>query len=390
MSRILLLSSNSSGRGGGERYLVYLATGLRLLGHEVVALVSSDRHMDGWAGSLAGVGVQVERRPLRALRDRPLRFIAAALDRRQQRMVTSVCRDVRPDAIVANQQYDEDGLDYIAGAIEADVAPVAGTMHLPMTRDKHRRPLGRIRGALLRHWYRRHQYLPILVSRGSQAEFESYYPAPRPTIVVHHGVPYAEGSAASAALPVAWLAKRRGDVAALPVIGFIGQFVPQKNLGLLVAGWVAAHASGARSRLLLVGDGPTRPLVERQLRATVPPDLWHITGWTDHPECFLGSLDLLIMTSRFEGLSLALLEAVGRGVPAVVTDFNGARDVAMRAPWVRVVDLATATGLGEAIVKAVEQLSDLRGAAHKGQDAFRAYFSPRRMASDTVAALAVS
>jgi glycosyltransferase involved in cell wall biosynthesis len=390
MGRVLLISSNSSGRGGGERYLVYLAVGLRLCGHEVAALVSSSRIMDGWAESLAEAGVQVERRPLLALRDRRLRFLQAVLDREQQQRVTDACRSVQPSAIVVNQQYDEDALDYLAGAIHAEVAPVAAMLHLPMTRDKHLRPFGRIRGALLRQWYRHHNYLPIFASRGSQSEFESYYPAPRPTSVVHHGVPYPEPTEAQGKIPAAWMASPRETSSHIPIVGFVGQFVPQKNLELLVGGWSIAHARGVRSRLLLVGDGPSRPMVERQLSGNVPPDLWHITGWTEHPEHYLGRLDLLVMTSRFEGLSFALIEAVGCGIPAVVTDFNGARDVAAHAPWVQVVDDATVNRVGAAIADSVDHLDELRRAAVKGQDAFRAHFSLRRMARDTIATLGLS
>ena len=40
MKKILLISSNSSSRGGGERYLVFLARGLRRLNYEVHALLS--------------------------------------------------------------------------------------------------------------------------------------------------------------------------------------------------------------------------------------------------------------------------------------------------------------------------------------------------------------
>ena len=35
--------------------------------------------------------------------------------------------------IHVNQQYDADGLDYLLGAIKSDVAPVVGTIHMPLT-----------------------------------------------------------------------------------------------------------------------------------------------------------------------------------------------------------------------------------------------------------------
>ena len=43
--KVLLISSNSSSRGGGERYLVYLARGLRQKGLDVEILLSSSNNM---------------------------------------------------------------------------------------------------------------------------------------------------------------------------------------------------------------------------------------------------------------------------------------------------------------------------------------------------------
>src|SRR5258708_36692794 len=78
-------------------------------------------------------------------------------------------------------------------------------------------------------------------------------------------------------------------------------------------------------------------MVEARLAHAAPRTTWHITGWTQEPQAYFGAIDLLAMTSRFEGLSLALLESTGPGLPALVTDFIGARDLAERAPWVPVV-----------------------------------------------------
>lgn len=379
--RILLISSNSSGRGGGEAYLVHLARGLRSLGCEVHALLSSADYMDGWARKLSDEGAAVHRRRLRGLRHRPLRFLQAVADRGQQRAVAAVCREVAPDAVLVNQQYDEDGLDYVAGALRADAAPVGGLMHMPMTATKNGRPFGRLRGRLLSRWYRAHPYRLILVSEGAQREFEAYYSHPRPTRVVNHGLSFPEARRAEVGLPRAWADS------GVPVVGFSGQFVPQKNLRLLVEGWLEATARGCETRLLLVGDGPERAEVERLLRAHAPPRAWHVTGWQEHPEDYLSHVDIYAMTSHFEGCPLSLIEAAGRGLPAVVTNFNGARDVARRAPWVNVVAEAEAGAVGAALASAVRSLPALKAEAGRGADAFRRHFSLRRMAEETLAAL---
>ena len=184
--KILLVSSNSSGRGGGERYLVFLSRGLRELGCEVHALLSDISYMNCWAESLAAEGVIVHRRSLKGLSQRPLRFVQALVDKAQIEAVSSHCRIIEPAGIVVNQQYDEDGLDYLTGALESGIAPVAGVMHMPMTSGKNKRRFGWLRGKVLTAWYRKHHYRLILVSEGAQREFEAYYDAPRPTAVINN------------------------------------------------------------------------------------------------------------------------------------------------------------------------------------------------------------
>lgn len=380
--RLLLISSNSSDRGGGERYLVYLTQGLRLLNWEVHVLLSNINYMDGWAKELTAAGAQVHRRRLLGLRSRPLRFVQAITDLKQQQEIAEVCRQIAPDAILVNQQYDEDGLDYLAGALMANVAPVGGTMHMPMTANKHKRPFGNWRGKILKRWYKKHSYCLILVSQNSQTEFENYYSYPRPTKVVNYGCPFPEITIPHPPLPNNWIKP-------LPIIGFSGQFVYQKNLQLLVDAWLWAIKQGTSSRLVLIGDGVQRQELETSLAQAAPEDMWHITGWQEHSEAYLPILDIYAMTSHFEGLPLALIEAVGRGIPSVVTNFNGATDVAARANWVSIA-APTPEVVGKALIKSINQLSWLKQQAKSGQQDFQTYFSLKRMASDTLAALGVA
>ena len=122
--RFLLISSNSSGRGGGERYLVYLSMGLRDLGYDVHVLLSQSTYMDGWADKFQNEGVAVHRKNLKGLRERPFRFIQAIFDKSQIDAVAALCYELKPNAILVNQQYDEDGLDYLKGALNSNVARV--------------------------------------------------------------------------------------------------------------------------------------------------------------------------------------------------------------------------------------------------------------------------
>lgn len=379
--RVLLISSNSSGRGGGERYLVFLTQGLRELGIDVHALLSSQGYMDSWARDLQDAGASVHRTALKGLSQRPLRFVQSMLDKAQQLAVSHVCADVRPDAILVNQQYDEDGLDYLAGALLSGVAPVVGVMHMPMTATKNQRPLGRLRGWYLSRWYARNPYQLVLVSQGAQTEFEAYYPRPRPTLVINNGVPLDAGAGVSDGAV--------GPRSAEPVIGFVGQFVAQKNLHALVQAWLAMRQSGLACRLLLVGDGPDRVALEQQLKAAAPEGTWRITGWMSQPEALLSQMDVFVLCSHFEGLPLSLVEAASRGIPCVVAPFNGASDVTSKAHWVRVAQDHSQAALQAALQATLQSRGQMPPATPLELDAFRGYFSIRRMATDMAALMGV-
>jgi glycosyltransferase involved in cell wall biosynthesis len=379
--RLLLISSNSSGRGGGERYLIYLTQGLQKLNCDVHILLSTHSYMNGWASELATEGATVHRQELRSLRDRPLRFVQSITDRHQHQVVANLCSKLAPDGILVNQQYDEDGLDYVAGALLSKTAPVAGIMHMPMTATKNQRPFGKLRGAILQRWYEHHPYSLIFVSQGSKVEFTNYYDLGYMISVVNYGCPFSKISLSQAS-PLQLI-----QLDDAPVIGFIGQFVTQKNLHFLIESWLWLHTQGIKTRLLLVGDGPERNSIEQKLLKLAPQETWQITGWQDCPEQFLSSIDVYVMTSDFEGLPLALIEAVGSGVPAVVTNFNGALDVAKQASWVKVVDSTNPVLVGQAIANTIQTLPILKQQAYEGQEAFRRYFSVQRMAQETLVAL---
>ena len=79
--------------------------------------------------------------------------------------------------------------------------------------------------------------------------------------------------------------------------------------------------------LLLVGDGPERANLERQARDLGVADRVLFAGFQSDPEPYYSVMDLFILSSRSEGLSISLLEAMARGVPVAVTDVGANRDV---------------------------------------------------------------
>ena len=78
---------------------------------------------------------------------------------------------------------------------------------------------------------------------------------------------------------------------------------------------VVRAAEQTSTTLLIVGDGPLRPEVERAAGAHV-----HMLGQRNDVPNLLRASDFFVLMSQREGLSFALLEAMACGLPAIVAD----------------------------------------------------------------------
>ena len=79
--------------------------------------------------------------------------------------------------------------------------------------------------------------------------------------------------------------------------------------------------------LLLVGDGPERDVLEHQARDLAVADRVIFAGYQSEPGPYLAAMDVFVLPSRSEGLSVSLLEAMVAGVPVAVTDVGANREV---------------------------------------------------------------
>jgi glycosyltransferase involved in cell wall biosynthesis len=111
---------------------------------------------------------------------------------------------------------------------------------------------------------------------------------------------------------------------------FVGRLVPEKALDMLIRAWDQALPNEARASLVLVGTGPLEDdlttLAGSLNRAhqvkfagfvqdkTVIADYWRIA-------------DIGLLTSDFEGLSNALLEAMASAVPMIGSRVSGNEDL---------------------------------------------------------------
>lgn len=111
------------------------------------------------------------------------------------------------------------------------------------------------------------------------------------------------------------------------VVGMISCLKPQKSPQdfMRLARLLRGTAPGLK--FVLVGDGSLRRDVERMIaRFNLEHDVI-LTGWRRDIARLLAALDVFVLTSRWEGLPVAVLEAMAASLPLLITDTGGVREI---------------------------------------------------------------
>jgi glycosyltransferase involved in cell wall biosynthesis len=116
-------------------------------------------------------------------------------------------------------------------------------------------------------------------------------------------------------------ARARLGVDAAPVVVCMGRLSRQKGQDVLLKAWEKVSTAVPGSVLYLVGDGPERADLER-----AAPESAIFTGAVPNAAEWLAVADVVALPSRWEGMSMVMLEAMATGRSVVATDVAGAAE----------------------------------------------------------------
>jgi glycosyltransferase involved in cell wall biosynthesis len=170
-------------------------------------------------------------------------------------------------------------------------------------------------------------------------------------VAIPNGVDRARACAlAAAASPHPWLEE------GVPTVIAVGRLRPQKRLDLLIAAAGLVHRE-RRVRLIILGGGSADEQVRMRMlgEAALGPDFL-LAGETDNVFAWVARADVFALPSRWEGSSMALLEALAVETPVVAARIAGdAARVLADGRYGALFDGDLPAGLAEAIRR---QLSD--------------------------------
>lgn len=113
------------------------------------------------------------------------------------------------------------------------------------------------------------------------------------------------------------------------LLGYVGRLAPEKGLADLIKAAGEILQRLPQARLLVIGDGPSRPKIEAMARALPHGDRIRFLGRVPHdriPE-YQAALDLFITGSQMEVQPLSFAEAFATGTPIVAYDVPGNNDM---------------------------------------------------------------
>ena len=105
------------------------------------------------------------------------------------------------------------------------------------------------------------------------------------------------------------------------ILGNVARFTYQKNHKLLIDVFAKFHAQNTLSALLLVGDGELMDETKAYCDRMGIRDAVIFLGVRADIFDLLSAMDVFLLSSRFEGLALIMIEAQANGIPAVCSPF---------------------------------------------------------------------
>jgi glycosyltransferase involved in cell wall biosynthesis len=123
------------------------------------------------------------------------------------------------------------------------------------------------------------------------------------------------------------LRRKLGIPDTAPVIGKVAVFRTQKRLWLWIDVALRILEKHPHVHFLLVGDGEWKARIEKQIQESGKGEHFHLVGVQKHVIPYLSLMDIYLSSSEFEGLPIAMLEAMSCEVPVVATRAGGIGEV---------------------------------------------------------------
>ena len=112
-----------------------------------------------------------------------------------------------------------------------------------------------------------------------------------------------------------------------PVVGMISCLKPQKSPMDYVRACIDVYNRMPEVNFLLIGDGILKEKCRSELKKSSLNGRFIFTGWRRDIPDILDIIDVAVLTSKWEGFPIVIIEALSKGKPIVATDIGGLREL---------------------------------------------------------------
>ena len=155
------------------------------------------------------------------------------------------------------------------------------------------------------------------------------------------------------------------------LLTYVGELSARKNQAFLIRCVARLREKGMGIRLMLVGDGKARGELEALIRACDLENNVILLGNREPILPYLAVTDLYVSASQVEGLPFNVMEAMACGLPMVISDCKGQRDL-LRAYPNRLYPVGDEAAFCNQVERALkEERLGVWAAAYTGLEAYR-------------------
>ena len=140
-----------------------------------------------------------------------------------------------------------------------------------------------------------------------------------------------------------------------PVVLGVGRLTEQKRFDVLIQAFALARAR-CEARLMILGEGEELPRLQGLIRELRLEEVVSLQGFVDNPFPYMARSRVFVLSSDWEGLPGALIQALACGTPIVATDCDsGPREILQEGRLGRLVPVGDVAALADAISTAVRE-----------------------------------
>jgi glycosyltransferase involved in cell wall biosynthesis len=203
-----------------------------------------------------------------------------------------------------------------------------------------------------------------------------YQIASSKVVMIEEGIDFAEF------FPRLQLERRTRVAAGRPRLGIVARLEPQKDHQTFLAAMALVLSKQPAAEVWVVGDGYLRAELTNQVRAAGIAEQVKFLGFREDLPDVLRNLDVFVVSSQWEGLPIALLNAIATELPFVSTAVGGIREMFADGEHGRLVAPGSPSALAGAVDWVLGHYLEAESMAASAKQKIMGTLSVERMIAD--------